>query len=313
MDINDQMLSKFKNFINDLIKVFPEHSESIQTNYNDILKLDKLVIDENEIISNFLENVSDISDHIMDKNDEIFTDELYLIKDISMKSIWTTDISNKTKESIWGYLNVFCLINLNLTSGKMMEQTQQKLSSGEKITKKELSVMKNVKRLNENISNENSTDDDNTMNILENTTIGNLAKDITNSLNLNEENATDMLKPENMMNIFQSINSTLQDKVNNKEIDMNELFGEASGLMNNGMMDNMMGMFGNMMGQSGGGDGMPDLSGMMGMMQQMQGQMPQPDPTPQEPTPTPKKSQNKGNHDPEVVKERLRKKLESKK
>ena len=313
MDINDQMLSKFKNFINDLIKVFPEHSETIQTNYNDILELDKLIIDDNEIINEFLEKISDISDNIMDKNDEIFTDDLFLIKDVSMKSIWTTDISNKTKDSIWEYLNVFCLINLNLTSGKMMEQTQKKLSSGEKITKKELSVMKNVKKLNENINNDNSTDDDNSMNILENTSIGNLAKEITNSLDLNEDNATDMLKPENMMNIFQSINSTLQDKVNNKEIDMNELFGEASGLMNNGMMDNMMGMFGNMMGPSttGSDRGMPDISSMMGMMQQMQGQMPQPDPTPQEPVPN--KSQNKGNHDPEVVKERLRKKLESKK
>ena len=92
---------------------------------------------------------------------------------------------------------------------------------------------------------------------------------------------------------------------------MNELFGEASGLMNNGMMDNMMGMFGNMMRQPGsdsGGGGMPDISSMMGIMQQMQGQMPQP---PQDPVP--KKSQNKGNHDPEVVKERLRKKIESKK
>ena len=48
MDINDQMLSKFKNFINDLIKVFPEHSELIQTNYKDILELNKLVIDDNK-------------------------------------------------------------------------------------------------------------------------------------------------------------------------------------------------------------------------------------------------------------------------
>ncbi len=43
MDINDQMLSKFKNFLNDLIKVFTEYKESIESNYNDIFKeVDKL-------------------------------------------------------------------------------------------------------------------------------------------------------------------------------------------------------------------------------------------------------------------------------
>ena len=38
---------------------------------------------------------------------QIFTDELFLIKDISMKSIWDSDISEKTKENIWKYLQAF--------------------------------------------------------------------------------------------------------------------------------------------------------------------------------------------------------------
>lgn len=309
MDINDQMLDKFKNFINDLIKVFPEHKETIESNYKDILNLENVVIKENEIISDFLENISNISDSIMDKDSSVFTDELYLIKDISMDTLWKSDISNRTRSNIWKYLNIFCLINLNVTSGDVMAKAQQKLLSGEKVTKKELSIMKKFKQINENINTEDIIDENpsnsSTEDILENTSIGNLAKEITGELNIDENNMEEMLNPSNMMNMFQTINSTLQSKIENKEIDMNSLFGEASGLMNNGMMENMMGMFGNMMGTGNGQ--MPDMSSMMNMAQQASQQTH----TPNQDTNESKKS--KGNHDPDVVRNRLRKKLESKK
>ena len=101
----------------------------------------------------------------------------------------------------------------------------------------------------------------------------------------------------------------VQAMYNNKELDMNNLFGEASGLMNDGMMENMMGMFGNMMGQNGGGGGMPDLGSMMNMMSSMQPPMPNQTSAPSRQS----QSKQSGNHDPNVVKERLRKKLDSKK
>ncbi len=94
--------------------------------------------------------------------------------------------------------------------------------------------------------------------------------DVCKRINDNgEPDMEDIMKPENMMNMFQTINTTLNDKINNKEIDMNDLFGEASGLMNNGMMENMMGMFGNMMGKPGENNPAPDLNNMMNMMNMM--------------------------------------------
>jgi hypothetical protein len=307
MDINDQMLSKFKCFLNDICKVFPEHSDSIQQNYNIILELDSLVIEENEIIYEFLERISNISDNIINKDDEIFTDNLFLIKDISMKTLWTSDISKKTKDSIWGYLNVFSLINLNITSGKMMENTQNKLESGEKITKKELKVMKDLKKLNENINTNNASSSDDTFESLENTSLGNLAKEITKDLNIDDSNAQDMLNPNNMMNIFQTINSTLQQKVDNNELDMNSLFSEASGFMNNsGLMGNMMGMMGAGNGSDGEGEGMPDIGNMMNMMSQMMQQPPPQQGNQRQSQP----SQSNQNINP--TQQRLRKKLDEK-
>ena len=143
--------------------------------------------------------------------------------------------------------------------------------------------------------------------IVDNTSIGNLAKEITESMGFKdgeEPDISDIMKPENMMNMFQTINTTLNQKINNKELDMNNLLGEASGLMNNNDMKGMMGMMGNMSG--GGGntpEGMPDLTSMMSMFQNMQ--------QPQQPQQSQQQA-NKGNHDPEVVRERLRNKLNKK-
>ena len=54
MDLNDKTLTLFKSFINDIIKVFPEHKECIDKNYCDIFESDELNIDENETINEFL-------------------------------------------------------------------------------------------------------------------------------------------------------------------------------------------------------------------------------------------------------------------
>jgi hypothetical protein len=72
-------------------------------------------------------------------------------------------------------------------------------------------------------------------------------------------------------------------------------------------MENMMGMVGNLMGQ-GGGEDMPDLSSMMNMMSQMA--PPQQQQQSQQSNNSNSKASN--NHDPNVVRDRLRKKLQSK-
>jgi len=314
MDFNDKTLTLFKSFINDIIKVFPEHNDCINKNYNEILELDELIIDENEIIKSFLDLIDEHSDKITNKKSDIFTDDLYLIKEISMKTLWDSDISDKTRENIWKYLQSFCLINISRTSNEQINNVLKSLESNEKIKdKKTVKDIKKINKINENLkkqsessnaslnssSNGSLSDIDN---ILNNTTIGSLAKEITEGLNLDnmdEEGMGNLMKPENIMNMFQKINTTLTSKLQNNELDGNSLLGEASGLMNdNDMMKNMMGMFGNM---TGGGNNMPDMSGMMSMFENMN--------KPHEPK---KESKSNGNHGPDVVKERLRKKLNNK-
>ena len=308
MDLDNKTLTLFKSFITDICKVFPEHKETIDNNYSSVLELDEIIIDDNEIIFEFLNNIDKNSNDISNKNSDIFTDELFLIKDISMKSIWESDISEKTKQNIWKYLQAFCVINISRNSNDKINEVLKSIESNEKVTdKKTVKEIKKLKKMNENLkkdvedNNEENSKDKSIEELVDNTAIGNLAKEITEDLGFSENGEPDIseiMKPENMMNMFQKINSTLSQKIENKELDMNNLFGEASGLMNNNdIMKGMMGMMGNM--GSNNSEGMPDLSGVMNMFQNMN---------------QPKQQSNKSNdpHDPEVVRERLRNKLNKK-
>ena len=317
MDLDNKTLTLFKSFVSDICKVFPEHKECIDKNYSEILELTEISIDDNEIISEFLKNIDNNSNDISNKDSKIFTDDLFLIKEISMKSIWESDISEKTKENIWKYLQAFCVINISRNSNDKINEVLKSIESNEKVTdKKTVKEMKKLKKMNENLNKEvkdednKNTDTNNDIeNLVENTAIGNLAKEITESMGFNdngEPDIEDIMKPENMMNMFQTINTTLNEKINNKELDMSNLFGEASGLMNNNdIMKGMMGMISGMS-NAGGGEGAPDLSGMMNMFQNMQ----QPNPVTREQQQQPKKSNDP--HDPQIVKERLRNKLNKK-
>jgi len=317
MDLDNKTLILFKSFISDICKVFPEHKECIDTNYSDILESTEITIDENETISEFLRNIDENSNGISNKSIDIFTEELFLIKDISMKSIWYSDISDKTKENIWKYLQGFCVINISRNSNDKINEVLKSIESNEKVTDKQtVKEINKIKKINENLKNSDNEEEKNGKkekndieDLVDNTSIGNLAKEITENMGFkdgSEPDISDLMKPENMMNMFQTINTTLNDKINNKELDMNNLFGEASGLMNNNdMMKGMMGMISGMS-NSGENSGGPDLSSMMSMFQNMQ----QPNNQSNNQQNTRQSSNSStGPHDPEIVKERLRNKL----
>ena len=114
----------------------PYNKEYIHKNYSEILELTEISIDDNEIISEFLKNIDDNSNDISNKDSKIFTEDLFLIKEISMKSIWESDISEKTKENIWKYLQAFCVINISRNSNDKINEVLKSIESNEKVTDK---------------------------------------------------------------------------------------------------------------------------------------------------------------------------------
>ena len=275
MDINSKALHIFKGFIDDLIKVFPEYKIPLYENYSDILALETLKINENQKIKDFLKKIDSVSTEITDKNECIFENDLFLLEDVCFKKIWSSNISDKTKETIWKYLQSFCLINININTLEKLNGDDN--LSDQKMTKKSKKDLENYQKINEDFtSNKPSNEDLNGFNsILENTNIGKIAKEITEELNLGDDSSEadmkEVFNPENMMKIFSSINSKISDNGDlNKEDLASEATNICSSMKDNPLFSQLMGMQSSMFGQMG-------QQGQQGQQQGQQGMQANPD------------------------------------
>ncbi len=253
MDINSKTLTIFKSFIDDLINVFPEYKEQLIINYSDIISLENLDINNNVKIKDFLHEIDVISSEITEKDESIFNNDLFLLKDISFKKIWESNISEKTKDNIWKYLQSFCLINININTLNKLNEDDSK-DTKKKISKKNKKDIENFNKINEDYKNSNveTSDINDFNNILENTNIGKIAQEISEELNISDDNAdiSDILNPESMMKIFGSINEKM---MNNSSMSKEGLQGEAmnicSSMKDNPLFSQLMGMQSNLFNQ----------------------------------------------------------------
>ena len=266
MDIHSKTLHIFKSFLDDLIKVFPEYKESIILNYSEIFSLENLSDDKDKLIETFLNKVDKISSNITERDESIFSEQLFLLDEICFKKIWDSDISDKTKDNIWKYLQSFCLININIRSNDKLAEALSDIEENKKIKKGVAKDLDNYKKINhdfkkqeeEKTSEEGSPEEMKKFNdILENTSIGKIAKEVSEELNMDsmgdEADLSQMFNPENMMKIF----STISSKVNSDTFKNGDLEKEATNICGD-MKDNplfsqmmgMQGLFGNMMGQN---------------------------------------------------------------
>ena len=277
MDIDSKALHIFKGFIDDLIKVFPEYKIVLYENYSDILGLETLKIRENQKIKDFLKKIDSVSTEITDKNESIFENDLFLLKDVCFKKIWSSNISDKTKQTIWKYLQSFCLINININTLEKLNGDDN--LSDKKISRKSKKDLENYQKINEDFSttgNDPSNEDlSGFNNILENTNIGKIAKEITEELNLGDDSSEadmkEVFNPENMMKIFSSINSKISD---NGDLSKEDLASEAtnicSTMKDNPLFSQLMGLQSTMFSQMGQqGQQSPDAA-MQQAMQSMQ-------------------------------------------
>ena len=242
MDVNDQCVSLFKSFINDIIKVFPEYKIKLEDIYSSVLLAETCKIDETELLKEFLERVHLLNKKITNKDETVFNDDPLILTDISFKNIWNTNISYKTKETIWKYLQTFCLISLNNISNKELLSALTELSEDKvvELTNKKLaSDVKKIKTMTANIA-EPIADDICTANLDEPS--NNYQTTQTNSVTDTPVNPLEQLMNNSEI-------GKLAEQVS-KELDIEKMLGGAdsdnpmdiiSNLMSGGSMDKIMG------------------------------------------------------------------------
>ena len=213
----------FKSLIRDVIKVFPEYEKRLLKYYSSTLESED---NDEPKLKEFLENIEEITDNIIEKDITVFNEDPVILQNVSFKLIWNSDISDNTKNSLWKYLQSFCIINIQNKSGKdKIQEVLKKIESKEKVKDKEtVKNMKKIQKLNESfdineikeVLENNPETVEKGMNEMDqmfaNTGIGKLAKEITEDLDIenmvnNGGGIQDLFSGGNMANIMQIISS----------------------------------------------------------------------------------------------------------
>ncbi len=264
-EIETKLFSLFSDFIRDLSKVFPEIKSSLYRNYEDCLVDGSKCLSDFPKVKRFLELIGDYEKFIVDKNLEFFDLEVEFLEEISFKRLWEKSISNKTRESIWKYLQTFQLISINLKSSEDLKN----VLNGEdiKIEKDVAKDLKKMKKLSEDVQKKSNPEGlgegenelDQMLGGLMNSGIGDIAKEVAENLdvesmfgNVNEnsnpmELMSQLMNPEKMGAIFNNINSVMEKKMGSGELSQDDLKREAENMMGKmgenpmfkGMMDQM--------------------------------------------------------------------------
>ena len=215
---------------------------------------------------------------ILYQNNNIFYEDSQvdteLLPQIHFKNIWQLEISEKTKETIWKYLQLilFCITGSVENKEAFGESAKLFETINEEDFKSKLEeTLEKMHGLFDNVCNTNDNDDSSTEepkininnlpnaeNLHEHITgmldgkLGQLAKEIAeetaSELELDMENVTDMkdvfgklLKnPTKLMGLVKNVGSKLDNKIKSGEIKESELISEASDILNK--MKNMPGM-----------------------------------------------------------------------
>jgi len=307
-EIPEEFKKVIGDFISDISNTFPEYLPII----NRWWKTKEDILTEEEIIADRKQKMYAIFSHCIHVFPERFFDILYqsveifkedsvvnteFLPGISFKYLWNCDISDKTKETIWKYLQLILLSIIGCVKDQSAFGDTAKLF--ESINEDEfkdklqetLEKMQNLFEKSETSEGEKTetTGGSEGMNMpsadeihshitgMLGGKLGDLAREIAEetagNLNIDMDNVTDVKdvfqnlfkNPGKLMNLVKNVGDKLDTKIKSGEINQSELMSEATEIMNK--MKDMPGMgdIQSMLGKMGMG-GMGDIQSMLGKM-----------------------------------------------
>ena len=282
-EIPEEFKKVIGDFISDISNTFPEYLPII----NRWWRTKEDILAEEEIISDRKQKINAIFTHCIHVFPERFFDILYqnveifkedsavnteFLPGISFKYLWNCDISDKTKETIWKYLQLILLSIIGSVKDQSAFGDTAKLF--ESINEDEfkdklqetLEKMQNLFEKDDTAEGEKaettgatggmnmpSADEIHShINGMLGGKLGDLAREIAEetagNLNIDMENVSDVKgvfqnlfkNPGKLMNLVKSVGDKLDTKIKSGEINQSELMAEASEIMNK--MKDMPGM-----------------------------------------------------------------------
>jgi hypothetical protein len=316
-EIPEEFTKIMKDFVSDISTTFPEYQPIIDKwwkpkTFDDIededAKAKALLIDAQEKIRSLFNHCIGIYPErffdILYQKGEIFDNESSVntefLPGISFKYLWQCEISDKTRETIWKYLQMVLICIIGSVDNKEAFGDTSKLFEAineDEFKGKLEKTLEGMQGLFENLGKDGeqsensgegpslnlpSADDiQGHINSMLGGKLGDLAREIaeetTQNLNIDMEGVTDakdvfqklFSNPGKLMNMVKSVSDKLDEKMRSGDINKNELMTEASEMLNK--MKNMPGMpniqelLGKMGMGAGGAGGMPDLADLAGL------------------------------------------------
>jgi hypothetical protein len=284
-EIPEEFKKVIGDFISDISNTFPEYLPII----NRWWKTKEDILTEEDIVADRKQKIDAIFSHCIHVFPERFFDILYqnveIFKDdsavnteflpgISFKYLWNCDISDKTKETIWKYLQLILLsiigcvkdqsafgdtaklfesINEDEFKDKLQETLEKMQNLFEKSETAEGEKADTTSEKGSEGMNMPSADEIHShINGMLGGKLGDLAREIAEetagNLNIDMDNVTDVKgvfqnlfkNPGKLMSLVKNVGDKLDTKIKSGEINQSELMAEASEIMNK--MKDMPGM-----------------------------------------------------------------------
>ena len=266
MEIEKQVFDIFGSFLKDLSKTFPEIKNCLYRNYEKELVNETKKLNDSPKIKEFLKIIQENETFIEKKDISFMKKDIQLLEEICFKNLWEKNISDKTRETIWKYLQTFSIININLNSGEQLKEALETIGTSEELKKEDIKDkqtakdLKKLKKLTEGVTQNVSNEEkelDNILGGMMDSDIGKIAKEVASEINIEEmfggmdgsdpsKIMQQMMNPEKIGSIFQNINKIIETKVDQGDLKKENLQSEAKGMYEK-MSDNPV--FGDIMNQ----------------------------------------------------------------
>ena len=252
----------FKCFVLDIKTSYSEYGDIIDSYYSTLLESD--ICNDDKYVKRFMVKMNEHESKISNKDITLFSESINIIKNIDFKVIFDSkEMSKDNLEKMWDYLQTLYVLGKTIISDtdkvkKLVENFKRFKNNEEvheEVTEEDKMLLDMLNNLSE--KGKNSTIDSN---ILENGLIGNLAKELSEEidienmgLNIDENSNVDDVfsnlisgdNPLKFMNLVQTVGQKIQEKVSSSDLDQNKLMEEATKMMSslqggNPLFDNIL-------------------------------------------------------------------------
>ena len=240
-----QMYKVVNEFLKDLLIPFPEY-EMIIKKWWDFEKIDNEKVEN--VYNHLKKTILHLVIEILNQNTEIFQEDSSVRTDffpqIDFKYLWNSELSDKTREMIWKYLQLILLtiLNMNTHGEETMENVLNKMDT-EEIQEKLNQTVENMKNLfSKTEENENLNDFHSNMKTLLDGKLGNLAKEMAEdtfkNLDIDPENPFTIWEnlfkdPNQLKDMISTVGNKLNEKMSAGDISEEDMLNESVNLFQN--------------------------------------------------------------------------------